>query len=68
MNASRQIGNGSITAPPFAAAMLSNRPTYCGGTMSLSDSPGSGTKAFTYTRRLMRSGIASAAAEITMPP
>jgi hypothetical protein len=31
----------------MAAEIWSNMPTYMGGTMSLSDSPGSGTKALT---------------------
>ena len=36
--------------------------------MSLSDSPGFGTKAFTYTSRVTRSGAMSISCEITMPP
>src|SRR3954470_6385705 len=69
MNASRQIGQGSMTVlSSDAPASASNRCVYCGGTSSLSELPCSGTKAFQNTSRRRRSGICSETFAMIVPP
>src|SRR3954468_5960782 len=69
MNASRQIGQGSMTVlSSDAPASASNSCVYCGGTSSLSELPFSGTNAFQNTSRRRRSGICSATFAMIVPP
>src|SRR5919112_2835436 len=69
MNASRQIGHGSITVSSSdAAASCSKSCRYIGGTSSFSALPSCSTNAFQNTSRRMRSGICSATFAMTVPP